>query len=264
MSLTLLLPCTAANMTVISDRLPLKAQTPQIGTREITHSAVIASPNLQLSAEELSSLENHDVVLIIDKSRSMNKEDCRSVLSNSRISRWEWCREQAMDITQQTGSVLPAGIKVVLYSTTFDVHTNVHPAAVNCIFSETVPDGGTDTAAVLRSQLSEYFQKREKNGETKPLVIAIVTDGRPDSPIQLRQTIVAATKLMKDKQEVIITFLQIGKDPQGSRFLAGLSDRLEKEQARYDIVDVKQFGEVTANGLARSIAQAVGRESDNM
>lgn len=257
LSNSFLTPCFGGNLSVYFGTLG--AQTPSLATSERTLSAVASNGATQLSAEELNQLGGRDVVLIIDKSRSMTKTDCMSSLSNTRISRWQWCREQAQDIAAQTSKVLPTGIKVVLYSDNIDVNDNVHAAAVAPIFEKVQCDGGTDTAAALRGQLAAYFSKRQNDKQAKPLLIAIVTDGCPDSPIHLREAIVEATKQMVDAKEVAITFLQIGNDTNGSRFLGELNHRLVAEHARYDIVDVKPFAQVTSTGLARALAQTVTR-----
>lgn len=251
-----LAPCFAGNLTMYFGTL--KTQSPSPAT-ERTLSAVVGNNATQLSAEELNQLGERDVVLIIDKSRSMTKTDCTSAASGNRISRWQWCREQAQDIAVQTRDVLLSGIKVVLYSDNIDVNDNVRADAVAPIFEKAQYDGGTDTAAALRSQLAAYFANRQQDAHAKPLLIAIVTDGYPDSPIHLREAIVEATQHMNDAQEVAITFLQIGNDTNGSRFLGELNHRLMAQHARYDIVDVKPFTLVTSTGLARALAQTVSR-----
>jgi len=67
--------------------------------------------------KELSQLSNHDVVLIIDKSRSMLITDCFSEFTDditnqisTPASRWQWCHDQTRQLAQKTRIVFPEGL----------------------------------------------------------------------------------------------------------------------------------------------------------
>jgi hypothetical protein len=226
-----------------------------------------------ISAPELSQLSSHDVVLMIDTSRSMLKTDCSPVapepqadLSKSedhsypRVSRWQWCHDQTLDFREKTQGAIPSGITVVLFARDCSVYNNVDAKAIETIFSDCTPNGCTNTSAALESQLDQYFERKGRIGqEAKPLLIAVITDGCPDDPSKLRHAIIDATRRMTTRDEISITFLQVGKDSDGSKILTGLDRDLVDHKAQYDIVNLIPFTEVRKIGLARALVNAVAK-----
>jgi hypothetical protein len=224
-----------------------------------------------ISAADLSQLSSHDVVLIIDKSHSMTKKDCLQVSQGPEadssivddqltapISRWEWCREQTLDLTEKTQGILPEGVSIVLFSGEYLVFNNIDAKLIGTIFTNYTPKGSTNTTAALKSQLDQYFRRRGHLGQgTKPLLIAVITDGCPDDPSKLRYTIVDATRQMKTSGEILITFLQVGNDPSGGKLLEELDNRLVERKAQFDIVDVVPYTEMRKIGLTRALVSAI-------
>lgn len=256
---TALSPALAGNLVQVGTDASLVGQKAQADLETTRLQAAVVAPGngMNLNATELAILGEHEVMLIVDKSRSMLKADCVDKAVQKHVSRWDWCRQQAINLTSQTMSTLPEGIKVVLFSDDFVVHSDVRPHSLDEIFADTTPTGGTDTAAALKSQLDEYFATRAQEANAKPLLVAVVTDGCPDSPIRLRQAIVDATQKMNSGDQVSVTFLQIGKDANGTRFLNDLDRKLVAENAKYDIVSVKSFAELSAKGLARALVEGL-------
>jgi len=225
--------------------------------------------NASLLAAELSQLNTHDVVLIIDKSYSMAKLDCGSASLNqqvdqsnldehstSRLSRWQWCHQQTLDLAEKTRGVMADGITVVLFSHDSIVYNDVDAKTVQTIFSQYKPEGGTKTSVALKTQLDQYFERKQRLGNhAKPLLVAIITDGCPDEPFKLRDAIIDCTQQMTTPNEISITFLQIGNDPDGSKFLQRLNSGLDK--AQFDIVNVIPFTEMRKIGLARALVSVV-------
>jgi len=224
-----------------------------------------------ISAADLSQLSSHDVVLIIDKSHSMIKKDCLQIAlgpdadssiiddqSTAPISRWQWCREQTLDLTEKTQGILPAGVSLVLFSGEYLVFNNVDAKLIETIFTNYAPKGSTNTTGALKSQLDQYFKRRSHLGQgTKPLLIAVITDGCPDDPSKLRYTIIDATRHMKTSGEILITFLQIGNDPNGGKLLEELDNRLVDRKAQFDIVNVVPYTEMRKIGLTRALVSAI-------
>jgi len=210
-----------------------------------------------LNRNEISLLSNYDVAVIIDRSGSMQERDCPQGLS-----RWDFCREQMLNLTNQTSAAFRSGITVALFSSGYEIFNNVNFGAVPQIFADNSPDGGTYLAKPLRQILGTYFARRDSagRGAVRPLLIEVITDGEPSDKEGVVQTICEATQKMSSPGEVTIQFLQIGQEREGDRILEQLDNRLvSQDGAQYDIVHVEPFGEIVNEGLARSLVNAATR-----
>ncbi len=218
-----------------------------------------AQGNRALTQIDLVDLSRHDVVLVIDKSSSMKEQDCPSLLHHGwPISRWQWCKEQTMELARQTSSVLPQGLSVVLFSTSSHVFPHVTMNDLPQIFAAYSPGGFTNEAGAVGRTFADYFQRREiAHGKIKPLLIAVITDGLPTNPQSLRDVIVDATKEMRRPDEIKMTFLQVGSDPKGLYFVSDLGRDLKQESAKYDIVSSKTFPELLRAGLTRALVDCI-------
>lgn len=205
--------------------------------------------------QRLAVLSNHNVAMIIDKSGSMATRDCPG-----NISRWNWCGEQTRTLTAATSGCgcLKDGITIVVFSEGFSVYNNATVKQISEIFADSYPDGTTGTGDALQSQIDAYFLRKSRNPDkTAPAVIAVVTDGEPNKPEQVRQVIIDATRRMTDPNELSITFLQVGAAPWGAALLHELDDNLVNEGAVYDIVDTKSFTQLERIGLIGALAEAI-------
>jgi uncharacterized protein YegL len=234
-----------------------------------------SQPAPKVSEERLAEIANYDVIVFIDSSRSMSKglspETRWSANSSSSAlpagmspteSRWQWCSEQTEGLSKQLQSAhndkLKDHLKVVLFSDNYKVYKNVDLASVPTFFASNHPYGNTNANAALRSQLRDYFEARDQNKEAvRPLLVAIITDGCPDDPLVLRQTIINATNKMQNPNEIAITFLQVGIDPKATKYLRELDECLVGSKAKYDIVTSKSFDQVNQSGLAIALLDAV-------
>lgn len=246
-------------------------------------SAASASPpsrpafHATVSAQDLARIGNHDVVLIIDKSGSMEEQDCPESLGNVRgilgllgltqnsggaISRWDWCKEQAYDLARQTSGVLPEGMTVVLFSTDSKVFQHVDIRQVPQIFAMNSPKGTTHETEAIQMVFDDYFKRRDNsNGNVKPLLIAVITDGLPNSPGSVKRAIVQATKRMTRPDEIQMTFLQIGEDQKGEEFVQELAHNLTNQNAQFDIVDCKPFRDLLRTGLVRALVDCISNHN---
>jgi uncharacterized protein YegL len=225
--------------------------------------------------ERLAAIADYDVIVFIDSSKSMGKtlsgetqwtpnpvaELPSGVPPNE--SRWQWCSEQTESLSKELRQALSEPVKdqfrVVLFNDRYKVFKDVDMASVPTFFASNRPAGNTNANDALRSQLHEYFAARAHSDHVKPLLVAMITDGCPDDPWALRQTIIDATKRMNDPGEIAITFLQVGVDPKATRYLRELDNNLVREKARYDIVTTKSFEELSKAGLAQALVDAVHR-----
>jgi hypothetical protein len=239
--------------------------------RPLRATANDSGPGRSLTQVELKRLADHEVVLLIDRSGSMSSMDCPangigkslgmlpSLLGVPLMStsRWNWCLQQTSELSRQTQGIYERGITVVLFSSGFMTFPNVTLDRLPQIFSQNSPAGGTNLAEPLAMQIGEYFRRRAMaHGNTKPLMIGIITDGCPSNKPAVVEAVVEATRLMHNPQELTIIFFMIGgMDFQGERFVGQLSSNLTGMGASFPIVKEVSFGELQQIGLAKAIAQ---------
>lgn len=210
-----------------------------------------------LTDQELKQLATHDIVIMQDRSSSMGEKDYFPMVSD-KISKWQWCMSQSMDLTRQIVRLPKMAFTLVVFSSQYDVYQNVRLAQLPSIISN-CRNGifvGTKLAAPMHDQLTQYFQRRA-TGRARPLIIAVVTDGKPQDEHDLRDVIIQATQLMHNPDEIKIKFLQIGNDEEGQKKLHKLDMKLLGRGARYDIVHVEPFAELANEGLPRALLRAI-------
>jgi uncharacterized protein with von Willebrand factor type A (vWA) domain len=188
-------------------------------------------------------LTNRDYTLIVDKSGSMSTADAK----NGR-TRWESVQESTLAIARKCEQFDPDGLTVYVFAGRFKRYENVTTEKVEQIFQENDPSGGTDLAAVLLDATDRYFQ-RKRLGQAKPQgeTILVVTDGEPDDRKAVMQIVINATQHMDRDEELAISFVQVGADPQATRFLRILDDKLQSAGAKFDICDT-----ITIDGLEQT------------
>ncbi len=271
-------PATGQMQTATMDNTTLQSGTNQTGLRggatdggnlnnPLSASADLGNPRpriitggtRKLTSNELSNLSHHDVILLIDKSSSMAETDCPSMLyRNFMVSRWNWCREQTMDLAQQTANIFPQGISVLLFSMTTRIFPHVDVRAIPQIFADNHPETFTNEAPAISAALDDYFQRRAAaRGKVAPLLVAIITDGRPTSETAVRRVIVEATHNMRSPDEIKITFLLIGQDQKGLEFIQEMDRGLVGEGAKFDIVTSRTFPELVRTGLVSALADCL-------
>lgn len=191
-------------------------------------------------------LENRDYTLIIDKSGSMSTKD-----QIGGRSRWDVMQESTLALAAKCEEFDPDGITVYTFSTRFRRYDNVTANRVIQIFQENEPLGRTEMAEVLKDLFQNYFQRRE-SGETKPNgeIILVVTDGQPDNRESVIREIVEATQRIDRYEELGISFIQIGNDPDAAAFLKALDGELQDLGAKFDIVDTITIQEIEEEALS--------------
>lgn len=199
-------------------------------------------------------LKNRDYTLVLDKSGSMSTTDCPSGKS-----RWTYAQESTQAISREINKFDPDGITVIPFAGSHKVYENTTPETVDRIFSENSPMGGTRLGPVLDAVFSGYLERKTKN-TTKPNgeMLIIMTDGQPEDEPEVAKKIIEFTKKLDNGDgEFGISFLQVGKDPGATAFLQRLDDNLEKEGAKFDIVDTKSMEEVENLGLVETLIAAL-------
>ena len=217
---------------------------------------------LELNKPEVQRqmISKRDVVVIIDRTGSMEIKDCPN-----NQSRWDWCRAQTVGLMKDLlGKVNE--ITVVTFNENFQVYPQATLNKVDSIYQTVKPEGATNTAAPLRNRLDDYLHRKRVAGKTpmKPLLVAVITDGLPNWPEgqqgaeqAVRDVIVKATREMTTPDEITVTFLGVGNAMEGDAFLRELDEDIVNEGAVYDIVDTKPFSELQTIGLKRALVDAL-------
>lgn len=187
------------------------------------------------AAAQIERLKNRDYYVVIDKSGSMEESD-----TPSGQTRWEYCQESTQAIARKLNEFDPDGITVVPFSGTHKFYPNTTPDKVKDVFRENSPMGGTNLAPALQACFNDYLEgKRKGTAKANGIMIVVVTDGQPNDEDEVAQAIVKFTKQIDHDDEAGISLLQVGKDPHAAAYLKRLDDHLEKEGAKFDIVNAK-------------------------
>ncbi len=193
-------------------------------------------------------LAGRDYTLIIDKSGSMGTRD-----QPGGKSRWQAVKESTMALANKCEELDPDGITVYTFAGRFKRYENVTAAKVEQIFQENEPSGSTNLTAVLQDALDHFFRKTDKRYET----ILVITDGEPDDRKSVFEVIINATQKMTKDEELAISFIQIGNDPQATQFLKALDDKLMGVGAKFDIVDTVTFADMEDMTLTEVLTNAI-------
>ena len=194
-----------------------------------------------------------DYVLVIDKSGSMETNDCNGK------TRWQSLQESTLAIAKKVTQFDPDGIKVIPFSSSFKVYDNTTEETVDKIFKENEPFGATYLAPVLKN-VFEDFLDRKKMGKTKQNgeILIVVTDGCPDDPQEIKNEIIRFTKRLDNgDNEYGILLFQIGNDPYARQYLKQLDDDLEGSGAKFDIVSTKTTEEIEKIGITGALIAAL-------
>ncbi len=205
---------------------------------------------------EVRILADYNIELIVDRSMSMRHRDCPGGLS-----RWEWCGRQAQDLSNAIAPYLPNGLTIVPFGGTFEVYPQSSPQGVANLFRYGSLQFGTRLCEPLTARLNSYFAAR--NQYTKPLLIAVITDGipfPPPEPDMVRDQLIRASGMMNNARDVTVVFFQIGgRDRFGHDYLHSLDTDLVRQGARFHYVHMIPFERLEQIGLAQALAQVVSQ-----
>ena len=198
-------------------------------------------------------MSDRDYTLIIDKSGSMSTPD-----QAGGRTRWQIAQESTIALARKCEEFDPDGITVYVFSGRFKRYENVTAAKVAQIFQENDPAGTTNLGSVLQDALNNYFQ-RKAAGTTKPNgeTILVITDGEPDDRKAVFEIIISATRQMEKDEELAISMIQVGADPQATKFLKALDDQLQSVGAKFDICDTVTLDDLEDMSLADVLMNAI-------
>lgn len=205
-------------------------------------------------------LAQYDVELIVDESNSMRQRDCPMGLS-----RWEWCGMQARNLSNLLAPFVPRGLTLSTFASGYNVFENSKPSDIVELFAQPFFSGGTRLSRPLRDRLTSYFRNRKPG--SKPMLIGVITDGVPvprTEPALVAQSLIQASKQMKNPHEVTVVFFQIGgADWRGRSFLDAMDNQLVSYGAKYDFVQNVTFEQLQADGLALSLVKSIKNFAQN-
>ncbi|WP_413174088.1 vWA domain-containing protein [Anabaena azotica] len=198
-------------------------------------------------------LENRDYTLLIDNSASMGKPS-----QQGEKSRWLALQESTFALARKCEEFDLDGITVYLFSHRFQRFDHVTSAKVAQIFAENTPGDTTNLVGVLQDAINNYFQRKaagksKSNGET----ILIITDGIPDDRQSVCEIIINATHKMEHEKELGISIIQVGADPQATKFLKALDDQLQSIGAKFDICDTVTLEDLEEMSLTDVLINAI-------
>ncbi|WP_071189830.1 VWA domain-containing protein [Trichormus sp. NMC-1] len=198
-------------------------------------------------------MSDRDYTLILDKSGSMSTPD-----QAGGRSRWDIAQESTLALARKCEQFDPDGLTVYVFSGRFKRYENVTSSKVAQIFQENDPAGTTNLASVLQDALNNYFQ-RKASGQTKPNgeTILVITDGEPDDRKAVFEVIIQATRQMERDEELGISIIQVGTDPQATKFLKALDDQLQGVGAKFDICDTITLDDLEDMSLADVLMNAI-------
>ncbi|MBW4633200.1 MAG: VWA domain-containing protein [Iphinoe sp. HA4291-MV1] len=198
-------------------------------------------------------MSDRDYTLILDKSGSMSTPD-----QAGGRSRWEIAQESTLALARKCEQFDPDGITVYVFSGRFKRYDNVTSAKVAQVFLENDPAGTTNLAGVLQDATNHYFQ-RKAAGQTKPNgeTILVITDGEPDDRKAVFEVIISASRQMERDEELGISIIQVGSDPQSTKFLKALDDQMQSVGAKFDICDTITLDDMEDMSLADVLMNAV-------
>ncbi|MGD1910034.1 MAG: VWA domain-containing protein [Rivularia sp. (in: cyanobacteria)] len=199
-----------------------------------------------------SYLINRDYTIIIDISGSMATTDYPEGKT-----RWMAAQKYTLALAKKCEKLDPDGITVYMFAESFQRYDRVTSNAVEQIFQENQPQGGANLLIVLQDAFNNYFQ-RKANGETKESgeTILVITDYVSCNRIGVSEAIINATHKMDKNEELGISFIQVGYQPQVSKFLKSWDDELQGLGAKFDIVDTVTLDDMEKMTLIQVLINA--------
>ena len=193
-------------------------------------------------------LRDRDYTLILDKSQSMSTSEP----ANGK-SRWQLMQESTLALAAQCEQFDPDGITVYLFADDFKRYDSTTTSKVAQIFQENQPSGKTKLAPALKDATDNYFERRateraKPNGET----IIVVTAGEVNNPLAVKQIIIDTANQLEHDEELAISLIQVGANPEATEFFKVLDNELQGAGAKFDIcntITLEHMGDMSLTDL---------------
>jgi Mg-chelatase subunit ChlD len=185
-------------------------------------------------------------VVAIDKSGSMAEKGTFG------MSRWDEAKEITVGIAKHCEMLDEDGIDVVVFANTIKTHSGVTADKVIQVFTESQPNGGTNTSGALEEIFVNYLK-----APVIPVTVIVITDGVPNDQQAVAKSISSFTQNLKDDSDFGIQFIQVGSDASARKFLKSLDDDLVAAGAKFDIVDTLTSEEIEALSIDEVLERAI-------
>ena len=198
-------------------------------------------------------LQQRDYTLIIDKSEKMS---IATPLSQKTV--WSIIKDTTIAIANECEKFDFDGLTFYLYAEDFQRYQGLSKEEIEEILSQTKPSGEAHLFEVLNDALNQYFSRRSL-GYSKPQgeTFIVITASHPYDEKKVEQTIIKASLQMNKEEELGISFIQVGGDPQLGQFLQKLDDDLLSMGAKFDICDTTTLEKLDASLLASVLLNAL-------
>jgi hypothetical protein len=199
-------------------------------------------------------LKKYEIEILIDISGSMSQAD-----GTDGDSKFEWCHLQLKDLVKKL-EPYKRTMTITTFNDGFITDENCLPLKVEHIFGTTGLGGGTDLVDPLSAGLeraNKIIHSRTTPG--RKVLIAVITDGMPNIPSDpkvVNRAIIDFTQCLDNRDQVVLTFLQVGEDGQGQAFCKSL-EGLDAQGAKFDIVHSIPFPQLKARGLTNALAESI-------
>jgi hypothetical protein len=169
----------------------------------------------QLNETQLSAL---DAIIAVDHSGSMGDPSLR-LKGKSRSDEVQEC---AVAVARLFGKWDTDGITVIGFNNAITVHDGVTAEKVSGLFKELQPYGSTNTAGMIDAAVAKAKES------SKQAAVIVYTDGAAsDEAAVITALKKAATDLGRGK--IGFVFVQVGEDPDATKFLKYVDNELEKQ-----------------------------------
>lgn len=185
-----------------------------------------------------------DIEFLLDASGSMVRLDYVG-----KQSRWQFAVRLCNALVKSAARCVGDGITLSVFNSQFTTFKSLMARKVAARLKKFSPRCDTFMRSVIQSRLDAYFARKAdaikfdaSNDEArakaslKPLRLFILTDNAPIDITAVKEVIVEATKKMDGSGEIVIYFVQVGRDPDAARFFKALASDLGKMGAKFDIV----------------------------
>lgn len=220
--------------------------------------------------EKLASLSAREVIILVDRSGSMNANDENPTgrSNGQKWTRWDSARVAAQSIAELAVSFdADNNVDIMLWDGDYGRLRSVSGSMtrvddIDRFFAENPPQRGSTP---LAEALEEIYSVKLRSllDKSEPFTVIILTDGQPDNAPKVKdfiKKVVRNHNLESKGRETLaaFSFVRMGDDKFAERFLEDLDDNLIKELGiNVDIVDTKEDNFLFGTGKYKGL-EAVG------
>jgi len=173
-----------------------------------------------------------DYILVVDKSAKMTGNN------------WTQAGMCAMQAAPEICKCDANGITLILFSDKIEKHEGLKTEAdVAHVFDAAQPGGPCNLALALEAAFAD-------GGKIKGKTLLVVTAGEPENKNAVADVLRGAADKLSAKNELSVSFIQIGDDAAATQFLKWLDDSLN---AKFDIVDTMKDEDLAKMGVGSAM-----------